>query len=99
MTEDVVSREAVHDMVRKLKRWCVRSEDGKFNNVGLLYDDVQFGIDNLHPAHPKRVKGKWKPTALNDLFICSKCGYNLVTEYKPFNFCPYCGADMRGNVE
>ena len=45
--DDAISRQAVFDLMRSLTRWCVRSEDGKFNNVGLLYDDVMFGIDKL----------------------------------------------------
>ncbi len=29
---------------------------------------------------------------------CSECGYNEDEHLHP-NFCPYCGADMRGNKE
>ena len=49
---DLISRQAVLELVRSLTRWCVRSEDGKFNNVGLLYDDVMFGIDKLPSVNP-----------------------------------------------
>ena len=45
--QDCISRQAVKDLMRSLTRWYVRSEDGRFNNVGLLYDDVMFGIDRL----------------------------------------------------
>jgi hypothetical protein len=51
---DCISREAVKYFVRSLSRWCVRSEDGKFNNVGLLYDDVMFGIDRLPSVNPQK---------------------------------------------
>ena len=53
MSGDLISRQAVLDLIRSLTRWCVRSEDGKFNNVGLLYDDVMFGIDKLPPVNPQ----------------------------------------------
>ena len=53
--EDAISRQAVLDAMRGLTRWCVRSEDGKFNNVGLLYDDVMFGIDKLPPVTPQPI--------------------------------------------
>jgi hypothetical protein len=45
--EDLISRQAVKDLIRGLTKWGVRSQDGKFENVGLLYDDVMFGIDRL----------------------------------------------------
>lgn len=41
------------------------------------------------------VKGKWKTTVFSDRYICSECKHDLVTQYKPYAFCPCCGADMR----
>lgn len=44
---------------------------------------------------PERKKGKW----LIDR-ICSECGWALnsnVYVHLGYKFCPYCGADMRGN--
>lgn len=58
--EDLISRQAVLDLVRGMKRWCVRSEDGKFNNVGLLYDDLMFGLDRLPSVTPKQ---NWIPVS------------------------------------
>lgn len=55
---DCISRQAVIDLMRSLTRWCVRSEDGKFNNVGLLYDDVMFGIEQLPSVTPKPTMGQ-----------------------------------------
>lgn len=52
--DDCISREAVKYFVRSLSRWYVRSEDGKFTNVGLLYDDVMFGIDRLPSVNPQK---------------------------------------------
>ncbi len=44
--------------------------------------------------------GKWETTAFSDRYICSECKHDLVTQYKPYDFCPWCGADMReGDVE
>ena len=53
---DAISRQAVLDLMRGLTRWCVRSEDGKWKNVGLLYDDVMFGIDRLPSVTPQQRK-------------------------------------------
>ena len=51
--EDCISRKAALDLARSLTRWCVRTEDGKFNNVGMLYDDVMFGIAKLPSVTPQ----------------------------------------------
>jgi hypothetical protein len=40
------------------------------------------------------VHGKWVED--EDCFCCNKCGCAIEEENVPlFNFCPYCGADMR----
>ena len=58
----------------------------------------------------KRKKGEWQDcevidiedTTIEDVQSqrCSVCGRYLTTPYlyyfKPYNFCPNCGADMRG---
>lgn len=44
-----------------------------------------------------RPKGEWINTALSDRsdnIICDQCGYDSIARY---NFCPNCGADMRGD--
>lgn len=44
----------------------------------------------------ERKRGKWTHDGSKwaNRFICSECGYKLFDE--PTNFCPNCGADMRG---
>ena len=52
----------------------------------------------------ENVKGEWierKPVhfgkvikGLGSVFVCSVCGEEV--DCKPYNFCPNCGADMRG---
>lgn len=53
----------------------------------------------------ERKKGKWMPSSLTWSYYnydCSVCGCNEFRQvdhnggYKAFNFCPNCGADMRG---
>ena len=52
-------------------------------------------------------KGKWIPTHESTLlshpdsitYVCSECGYKIYTVYgfpSKTNYCPNCGADMRG---
>lgn len=93
LCEDAISRQDAHNLMRSLTRWCVRSEDGKFNNVGLLYDDVMFGIDKLPSVTPSRHKGRWIDREEYDVdrWKCSECGR---TEQWQERFCPNCGAEM-----
>lgn len=101
--EDCISRQAVFDLMRSLTRWCVRSEDGKFNNVGLLYDDVMFGIDKLPSVIPQPKAGHWINDGLyaeshsHKAFHCSKCGHNVLGFKEDLsNYCPNCGCTMKG---
>lgn len=48
----------------------------------------------------KRGKGKWIPHKSKfggpgeKVYTCNKCGYNI--GFRQENYCPHCGADMRG---
>ena len=71
----------------------------KVNNVPKFYE----WLDELPTIEPERRKGEWidKPDPF-DFFdtipVCSECG--RVTRYREkTNFCPNCGADMRGEQE
>lgn len=55
---------------------------------------------------PERKRGKWKPFDLTwgrSIYACTACqtGLEVPTEMgKPmYNYCPYCGADMREDGE
>lgn len=95
--EDAISREAAKDLMRSLPRWCVRSEDEEYTNVGLLYDHVMFGLDNLQSVTPKTghwIEGKYRDDDIryNDSsYKCDKCG--RIVDFKE-NYCPNCGARM-----
>ena len=81
----------------------------KFTSLGandILVTCCQIVIDNAPTADVREnVKGEWKEVAesgLCDLRRCSNCGHieavglEIITP-KP-NYCPYCGADMRGEA-
>ena len=95
-----VDREQLKTMIRGLTKWYVKrdnTEVGEPNTaVGLLYDDVMFGIDRLPSVTPQEPKtGHWINTAnprMSDNIVCSECGFNSIADYK---FCPNCGADMK----
>lgn len=56
------------------------------------------------PIEPKRPKGEWERISFPDgeVMECTNCGYRDwvdVWEEESRNFCPNCGADMRGDME
>lgn len=60
-----------------------------------------YVLSTLPPAQPERKKGKWIVTSEFEDCIYAKCNQCKVTQVfyhnKPLtNFCPNCGADMRG---
>ena len=46
------------------------------------------------------VRGEWKRRLVDNGFnadwVCSECGYRVKTDFVSFNFCPNCGARMKG---
>ena len=65
------------------------------------YDEVVRAIINCPPySFPDREKGEWirHPTRHEDFdtWVCNKCGEEVFGHENITNFCPNCGADMRG---
>jgi len=62
------------------------------------------------PTIEERKKGRWIPhseksreyigtvlvNVTYDYWLCDACGYRVENGQPMYNFCPYCGADMRG---
>ena len=90
LATDCISRQAAVD-------WLNNEWDGM---VVSLFD----GIRKLPSAQPERKKGKWIPlfdgrfTGGAYWFHCSNCE-RVVPDVRNggWNFCPNCGADMRGD--
>lgn len=79
----------------------------KYPNIHWTTLDVLAEIKALPSAEPVRMKGKWVGTTFDGYeddepmyceWSCSACGCVVEDENeKPtWNFCPNCGADMRG---
>ena len=85
-------------------------EDGKsFIGYGTYNPEVlsEYLIKYFMPfAQPERPKGKWNTYYHSDIEFshsCNQCGYSAPYQMiggevfqKKWNFCPNCGADMRG---
>ena len=67
-------------------------------------------MSDLLPSAQERKNGKWifrnvedfegRPTG-KKLCTCDQCGKEEILSFqrKPFDFCPNCGADMRGEQD
>ena len=70
-----------------------------------LFEVYEEKLRELPPAQPERIKGRWiSADAIfgGEPFYCSECGENTrdTVMGKPrWNFCPNCGADMRGEQD
>ena len=98
---DLISRQAAIDAldeyfgrIGKLKR------RGLTKGERAISLDVVGAIRTLPSAQPERKKGRWIPHEDEDGEHygdkCSECGEWYVMPYGKTNFCPKCGADMRG---
>ena len=68
--------------------------DSSYNETNALED-----IINQEPVVEERETGHWVDDITDGYYAnCSCCGYQIDTHYERgyLNFCPNCGADMRG---
>ena len=89
LATDCISRRAAIDAVAE-----------GLKHIFVEYRDVaEKMLNKVPPAQPERKKGKWKITNLGAVGVfdsCSECK-RVVKHKAPFyNYCPNCGADMRG---
>ena len=79
--------------------------------VQIGFNSCINALDNMPSADVAEMKhGEWKHNKNNDVIKCSECSFGIMDstfvweirnccgtiEDNPFNFCPNCGADMRG---
>lgn len=62
-----------------------------------IYTVSKTRIDNMPTADVREnVRGEWKSRTFYDsTLVCSECGAEGRWD---FEYCPYCGADMRGEI-
>ena len=103
--DDLISRQAAIDAVKKNTfRLTVAEEQNCGGHVAwsaeAVYSEVMEGaLLDLPSAQPERKNGKWIVSHIPDsmLWECNQCGFDCGAH--SFNFCPNCGADMRGEQE
>lgn len=70
-----------------------RDVDGFPNTI--TFHDAKMVVRSIRPADVRPVvHGHW--VHLSGCDMCSKCGYHTGKHEQGKNFCPNCGADMRG---
>lgn len=107
-TIDAVNRQAAIDLVTDMEfmnntaKGILRDRLRKLPSAQpeIMYYPQVDGITPSVIIQPERKKGKWDTTLRDDPLIktsdciCSICGGRT---FGTPNFCPNCGADMRGN--
>ena len=107
---DLISRQAAIKALQELNglKLTRRFNDSPVQWIDRMFLEAEAILKNLPSAEPERKKGQWieYPDCLgyedaysDDHIVCSVCGHvysicNNCTE--EFDFCPHCGADMRG---
>lgn len=89
--DDLISRQAAIDAADVI---IARDESGN-NDVVKALRAWKAYIKALPSAQPERIRGRWiEKLHVHGVAYCSLCDYELHTN--DTNFCPNCGADMRG---
>jgi len=104
MQKDIIYKQAAVELTMK---YC-SNDDGAIQcnrDIRELLDE----LENLPSAQPERKKGHW--IGGDGSYICSECNgspmdfidtmgasFDIYVE-TPMNYCPNCGADMRGKIK
>lgn len=102
--DDVIYRQ---DAVNELREYITEPSISDDESEIIGYNDgIELAISVLSTMPSAQKKGHWKPNRLKYpsgiitfIYRCSECGYEERHAYedtKPSNFCPDCGAYMRG---
>lgn len=109
--DDAVNRQEAIDKIKKRLFETAFNNVGIKQNIDeTLVDVVENRLENwfneLPSAEPERLKGKWAYDNGLKQFFCDQCGEPSLTYDDIYiysmdftNFCPNCGADMRGEAE
>jgi hypothetical protein len=109
--DDLISRQAAMDAITARADRCAKnfSTDDPFWEGLVIAKSIIKGLPPVQAAtsvQSDRKRGKWILDDDGIPAICSECGTNWMDDYvdsrelyftgKIPNFCPNCGADMRG---
>lgn len=68
----------------------------RLRGSGLTYEVMLMQMEEVPSIKTDRPKGEWKKSKTHaSMWVCSNCDWGYQDCYD-FDFCPQCGADMRG---
>lgn len=85
-------------IIQKLERWRDQLAEtyGENDEYVLCLGEVLMKLDDAPTADVREnVKGEWLSMFGHN--VCNKCGFKI--DIVPTNFCPNCGAEMRGEQD
>ena len=93
---DLIKRE---DAINHCEIWRDRAKDHKDRDGWWMADNLLRLVKDIPIAEPKR--GEWIDYTCGSGCYCSNCGWDgddIIDEciIQDFDFCPNCGADMKG---
>jgi hypothetical protein len=86
-SDDCINRQATYQKMLELQ--------GKKRDRYLDIDDVRVVLQGMSSVQPNREKGEWY-IYQDYWYECSKCGCLRYMPTFTENYCPNCGADMKG---
>ena len=104
MSDDLIKRQDAIDAILDLSDFVsvielfeyVEDHDLRDSRSGGIIDTIN-AVLLLPSAQPERKTGRWEEYLKEGLrWKCSECGSRFDF---PFDFCPHCGADMRGDQD
>lgn len=107
--DDCISRNDVIKMLNTMDRYtadklklCDTDKEFPHNEVFIVDDVYEEIIEQLPPADVREnIHGtweEWKVGKYEGVPICSVCKHGFPLGFNQYNFCPNCGADMRGKA-
>lgn len=96
---DLIRRE---DVIQEFIKTC-SIEHVDINSVAIFYETIMKIINSVPSAEPERKTGEWMYDGIRGRFPackCSICGHYENADWallQGANYCPNCGADMRGD--
>lgn len=102
---DYISRQEAVDAIMKLAPSLTTPDgsgefDAEIIKVQEMFVDIGQVLNDLPSVDvQENVYGKWRGN-MSVTLTCSICDFNLNSDkVTTYNFCPNCGADMRGEEE